>query len=117
MGIENPGEKEAKDVVACSGPGGCIAYLAMEIDGTQFTGYPVSILSALSYASARSAAGILFLLTGGLARAARAREQRTGVHLGDGSPISTRENDPPTAALATPLRNPRPEPPREWFQH
>src|SRR5205823_2308427 len=63
--------KEAKDVLSCSNSGGCCTYLAVEIDDSQFAGYPVSIPAALSYPSVRSAAGLFLLLTGGTGGAAR----------------------------------------------
>jgi hypothetical protein len=66
--------KEAKDVLSCSNPGGCSAYLAVEIDGPQFAGYLVSILADLSCPFARSDAGLLILFTRGPGGAARAGE-------------------------------------------
>ncbi len=88
MCLERTKGKEAQIVLSCSNPGGYSADLAVEIDGPQFAGYSVSIPAALSCPSARSAAGLLLLLTGGLGGAARAGEPGAVLHFGDGSTIS-----------------------------
>jgi hypothetical protein len=80
--------KEAKDVLTCSNPGGCIANVVVEINGPQFSGYPVSVPATLAFSSARSAAGLLILFTGRPGGATRAGEQKTRVHFGDSSTIS-----------------------------
>ena len=81
------GQEEAEHVLPCSDPGGCVAYLAMEINGAEFAEYPVTLAAVLSGFSARSLAHLLFLLTGSVERAARARKSRTGVHFGPGNTI------------------------------
>src|SRR5947209_393152 len=104
MCLERTKGKEAQDVLSCSNPGGCSADLAMEIDGSQFAGYAVSIPAALSYPSARSAAGLLLLLTGGPDGAARAGEPGAVLHFGDSSTVSPAANAPPTDGGAEQIR-------------
>jgi hypothetical protein len=58
-------QEEAKHVLPSSNPGGCTAYLAMEINSAEFAQYPVAVAAVLSAAAARSLAHLLFPLTGG----------------------------------------------------
>src|SRR5579864_7037300 len=86
-------QEEAEHVLSCGYPGGFIADLEMEIISAQFAQYSVTLVSVLSGSAARSLVHLLFLLTGGFERAARAREPGTRVHLGPGNPVSAREED------------------------
>src|SRR6266700_4201879 len=104
MGVERTKGKDAADVLSCRNPGGCSADLAVEIDGPQLAGCPVSLPAALSCPSARSAAGLLLLRTRGPGRAVRAGEQRAGIHFGDGSTISPCAHAPPTDGGAEHIR-------------
>src|SRR5947209_7904618 len=104
MCLERTEGKEAQDVLSCSNPGGCSADLAVEIDGPQFAGYPVSLPAALWCPSARSAAGLLLLLAAGPGGAARAGEPGAGIHFGDGSTISPAAHAPPTDGGAEHIR-------------
>src|SRR5260221_4871624 len=104
MCLECTKRKEAPDVLSCSHPGGCSAGLAVEIDGPEFAGYPVSLPAALWCPSARSAAGLLLSFTGGPGGAARAGEPGAGIHVGDRSTISSAAHAPPTGGGAEPIR-------------
>src|SRR2546427_10701068 len=104
MCLERTKGKGAQDVLSCTNPGGCSADLAVEIDGLEFAFYALSISAALPSPSARSAAGLLLLRTRGPGRAARAGEQRTGIHFGDSSTISPAANAPPTDGGAEHIR-------------
>lgn len=47
-------QEEAKQVLPSGHPGGCVAYLAMEINGAEFSQCPVAVAAVLSGSAARS---------------------------------------------------------------
>src|SRR6266852_9228109 len=104
MCFELPGEMEAKDVLSYCDPSRFITHLAVEIDGPQFAGDPVSMPSALWGPAAGLPAGIFLFRTRGPGRAACAGEQGTGVQWGDGGTISPREIDPSIGGGAEHIR-------------
>ncbi len=87
------GQEEVEHVLSCRYPGAFVVDLAMEINGAEFAEYPIVVAAVLSGFSARPLAHFLFLLTGSVGRAARAREPGTGVHLGHGNTIPATEED------------------------
>jgi hypothetical protein len=78
-------------VLSCRDPDRPAVDLAVEIHTAQFAEYPVTVAAVLSGFSARPLAPLLFLLTGNVERAARAREPGTLVHFGPGNTVPARK--------------------------
>src|SRR5260370_41446927 len=84
---------EAEHVLSCRDPGEDTASLEMAINRAQFAGEPVAVAAILSGFSPGALAHLLFPLTGGVERAACAREPGTLAHFGPGHTVPASKGD------------------------